>query len=144
MKKILLILAIGFAQIVMAQEAQVKKTVETFFAGLNSADVAKIKSVCSDKLILQSVELHTAANKFTEQTADAFYKMIAETASKVKFEEKVMDYKILTDGTIAHVWVPYEFFIEGQLSHKGVNSFELVKFKEGWKVVYIIDTRGVN
>lgn len=144
MKKFLLILALGLAQFSNAQDAQVKKTVETFFAGLNAADVAKIKSVCSDKMILQSVELHTAANKFTEETADEFYKVIAETAAKVKYEEKISEYKILTDGTIAHVWAPYQFFINGELSHKGVNSFELVKFKEGWKVVYIIDTRGVN
>lgn len=144
MKKILVLLAFGLAQFVSAQDAQVKKTVETFFAGLNSADVEKIKSVCSEKMILQSVELHTAANKFSEETAANFYKSIAEVAAKVKYEEKVSEYKILTDGTIAHVWAPYEFFIEGKLSHRGVNSFELVKFKEGWKVVYIIDTRSAN
>ena len=141
MKKLLILLFIGLAQFANAQEAQVKKAVETFFEGLNAADVDKIKSVCSEKLVLQSVAVHTVGNKFTEESAEKFYASLTKNATKAKFEERVKEYKIQTDGHIAHVWVPYEFYIDGQLSHKGSNSFELVKFKEGWKVVYIIDTK---
>lgn len=141
MKKLLLVLFIALAQFAAAQDAQVKKTVETFFEGLNAVDVAKIKTVCAEKMILQSVAVHTAGNKFTEETAEKFYADVTKNAGKAKMEERVKEYKIETDGHIAHVWAPYEFYIDGQLSHKGANSFELVKFKEGWKVVYIIDTR---
>lgn len=141
MKKILILLFIGIAQLTMAQEAQVKKTVETFFEGLNATDVAKIKTVCADTMILQSVAVHTANNKFTQETAAQFFEGIEKNAGKAKFEERLKEYKIQTDGNIAHVWAPYEFYINAEFSHKGVNSFELVKFKEGWKVVYIIDTR---
>lgn len=141
MKKILILLLAGIAQLTMAQEAQVKKTVQTFFEGLNAADVAKIKTVCAEDMILQSVAVHTAANKFTSETAAKFYEGIEKNAGKAKFEERVKEFKIETDGHIAHVWVPYEFYINAAFSHKGVNSFELVKFKEGWKVVYVLDTR---
>ncbi|WP_116787948.1 nuclear transport factor 2 family protein [Flavobacterium psychrotrophum] len=141
MKKIFILFFAGIVQLTMAQEAQVKKTVETFFAGLNATDVAKIKTVCADDMILQSVAVHTAANKFTQETAAKFYEGIEKNAGKAKFEERVKEYKIATDGNIAHVWVPYEFYINNEFSHKGANSFELVKFKEGWKIVYVIDSR---
>lgn len=141
MKKFMIVLFLGIAQFATAQEAQVKKTVETFFEGLNAADITKIKSVCDEKMILQSVAVHTVGNKFTEETAEKFYAAVTKNAGKATMEERVKEYKIETDGHIAHVWAPYEFYINGQLSHKGANSFELVKFKEGWKVVYIIDTR---
>lgn len=141
MKKIFSILLICTAQFVLAQEAAVKKATETFFQGLNTVNTEKIKTVAAESFILQSVEVHTQGNKFTQETAQEFYASLTKVAEKVKFEEKVSEYKVQTDGHIANVWAPYEFYINGKLSHKGVNSIQLVKFNEGWKIVYIIDTR---
>jgi hypothetical protein len=44
---------------------------------------------------------------------------------------------------MANAWTSYEFYINGKLSHKGVNSFTLFKESEdlGWKIVHLIDTR---
>lgn len=141
MKKLLVVLAFLSIQFVSAQEAEVKKTILAFFEGFNSVNTDKVKAVCSDKMILQTVEVHTAENKYTTETAENFYKLLKDTGSKVKFEERIKEYKIQTDGHIAHVWAPYEFYINGEFSHKGVDSFELVKFKDGWKIVFLIDTR---
>lgn len=141
MKKVFIALALFTVQLMSAQEADIKKTIETFFTGFNSTDVAKVKSVCSDKLILQSVEVHTVGNKFTEETAERFFAWLTEAGKKGKFEEKVKEYKIQTDGHIANVWAPYEFYYNGEFSHSGVDSFSLIKTKEGWKILYLIDTR---
>jgi hypothetical protein len=42
---------------------------------------------------------------------------------------------------MAAVWTPYNFYYNGQFSHCGVNSFQVIRFKDGWKIQYIIDTR---
>jgi hypothetical protein len=42
---------------------------------------------------------------------------------------------------MAHVWAPYEFYINDKLSHTGVNTFTLFKEKDIWKIIYLIDTR---
>jgi hypothetical protein len=42
---------------------------------------------------------------------------------------------------MAHAWTPYEFYINGKLSHKGVNAFTLYKDDGQWKIVHLIDTR---
>jgi len=55
--------------------------------------------------------------------------------------EKLLDYKIQIDGPLAHVWTPYEFYVNGKLSHSGVNSFTLFKEKDAWQIIHIIDTR---
>ncbi|MFP9115460.1 nuclear transport factor 2 family protein [Flavobacterium sp. RHBU_3] len=141
MKKVLILLAMMSLQLVSAQEAEAKKAVETFFTAFNKADVTTVKSVCAEKMILQSVEVHTIGNKFTEETDTKFYAWLQSMTGKVNFEERTKDYKVVTDGHIAHVWVNYEFYVGGVFSHKGVDSFELVKFKDGWKIVYLIDTR---
>jgi len=49
--------------------------------------------------------------------------------------------KILIDSQLASVWTDYKFYIGDKFSHCGVNSFQLVKLNDGWKIVYIIDTR---
>ena len=45
------------------------------------------------------------------------------------------------DGALASVWTPYKFYFNGKFSHCGVNSFQLVRMNNTWKVQYIIDTR---
>jgi hypothetical protein len=59
----------------------------------------------------------------------------------MKFEERLLDYSIQVDGAMAHVWTPYEFYVNNKFSHKGVNAFTLFKDNGLWKIVYLIDTR---
>jgi hypothetical protein len=39
------------------------------------------------------------------------------------------------------VWTPYELEVEGIFSHCGVNSFQLIRINEQWKITQITDTR---
>jgi hypothetical protein len=48
---------------------------------------------------------------------------------------------VLIDGNLASVWTDYKFYIGEKFSHCGVNSFQLFKGDDGWKIIYIIDTR---
>lgn len=56
-------------------------------------------------------------------------------------DERISFGSVLVDANMAQVWTPYEFYRDGQFSHCGVNSFQLVKLNGEWKIVYIIDTR---
>lgn len=140
MKKLLVILVVCLAQNTKAQESDVKKTIQIFFEGMHKGDTLKIKSVCKD-MVLQSVgESNNGTTLTTENTTD-FLKSIASLPANVKIEERLLDYKIQIDGSLAHAWTPYEFYVNGKLSHKGVNSFQLFKDKGIWKIIYIADTR---
>lgn len=125
-----------------AQKQEVQKTIEIFFEGFHLRDSVKIKSVCADKVILQSIsESVSKGNKLSDETAKEFYKSIASIPSNMKFQEKILSYNIQMDGSMANVWAPYEFYINDKLSHKGVNTFTLFKEKDFWKIIYLIDTR---
>jgi len=41
---------------------------------------------------------------------------------------------VLVRGSIAVVWAPYEFWIEGKSSHCGVDVFDFVKIDGEWRV----------
>ena len=129
------------AQGIIAQETEIKKTIQTFFEGLQAKDTVKMQSVCYKNLILESITEHRGQGKLDFETADEYYKQVARISPELKIEEKLLSYKIQVDGTLAHVWAPYEFYANGKLSHSGVNSFQLFNDRGKWTIIYIIDTR---
>jgi hypothetical protein len=124
-----------------AQKSEVQQTIQTFFEGFHAKDTLKIKSTCSEKLVLQSISESAKGNKFSTETPNEFYVAMTTIPAEMQFEERILGYNIQIDGTMAHAWTPYEFYINGKLSHKGVNAFTLFKEAEGWKIVHLIDTR---
>ena len=124
-----------------AQKQEIQKVIETFFEAFHARDSVKLKSICSDKLILQSISESPSGAKLSNEIAAAFYKSIASIPNEMKFQEKILSFSIQIDGAMAHAWTPYEFYINEKLSHKGVNAFTLFKENELWKIIYIIDTR---
>ena len=142
MKNYIILLLCFFGIVANAQKQDVQKSIEIFFEGFHQKDTTKIKSVCSDKMILQSISESAAkGNKLSNENAGKFYKSIATIPSSMKFQEKILSYNIQIDGTMAHVWTPYEFYINDKLSHSGVNAFTLFKEKDTWRIIYLIDTR---
>jgi hypothetical protein len=137
---VLLFIFLGFHS--NAQKQEVQKCIETFFEGFHQMDSIKMKLVCSDKIILQSIsENPLKGNKLSDETAKEFYKSIASIPASMKFQEKILSYNIQIDGSMAHVWALYEFYLNDKLSHTGVNTFTLFKEKDSWKIIYLIDTR---
>ena len=141
MKKLFIISFMLCAQGIIAQETEIKKTIQTFFEGLHARDTVKMQSVSYKNLILESITEHRGQGKLDFETADEYYKQVARISPELKIEEKLFSYKIQVDGTLAHVWAPYEFYANGKLSHSGVNSFQLFNDRGKWTIIYIIDTR---
>lgn len=141
MKKILLGFLLFITGSLYSQNQEVKNVIETFFKGFHAKDSIVMKSVCSDKLILQSIISNVKGTNLINENSKDFYRSIATIPVATLFEEKLLDYTIQVDGAMAHVWTPYEFFINGKFSHRGVNAFTMYKENENWKIVYIIDTR---
>jgi hypothetical protein len=141
MKKISFLLILIFSISVNAQNQEVQKTIETFFEAFHAKDTVKLKSICSDKIILQSIQENANGAKLSDEVASEFYKSIASIPANFNFQEKILSYSIQVDGTMAHAWTPYEFYINDKLSHKGVNAFTLFKENDVWKIIYVIDTR---
>ena len=130
----LLISTVTFAQ---NDKAEIRKTVENFFAAMYNADVNALNKTFSETVAFQTI--YKNGNVKTEN-AKAFAESLSKF-SKGDLNEKIKIKKINTDGKLASVWMTYEFVFKGKTSHCGVNSFQLVKLNDEWKVQYIIDTR---
>jgi hypothetical protein len=130
-----------FSSATYSQNEEVKQVVVTFFKGFHAKDSITMKSVCADKMILQSISESSKGTQLKNDSAQDFFRSIATIPNTILFEEKLLDYSIQVDGAMAHVWTPYEFYVNNKFSHKGVNAFTLFKDNGLWKIVYLIDTR---
>jgi hypothetical protein len=141
MRALLILLFFSFSLSISAQEKQIKQSISVFFEGLQSADTLKIQSVCHKEMKLQSIMEKNSIGNLSFETNEEFYKSIASIPKNIKIEERILDYKIQIDNSMAQVWTPYEFYINDKLSHFGSNSFTLLLENNVWKIVHIIDTR---
>ncbi len=145
MQKIILFVFVLTFQVTFAQEAEVKKAIDVFFEGFHTKDTLKMQSVFAKEMVLHSVAENKNGATLSVESLREFSQSIASIPSDMKFQEKLLSYKIQIDGNMAHVWTPYEFYINDKLSHTGVNSFQLFNDNgpeaSGWKITYCIDTR---
>ena len=145
MKRIITYLFIVLTSTLCAQNDEtirIKAAVDTFFEGFHKGDTTLMKSVIIDKMVLQTTFINKEGKHIlvTEKPSELI-NVIAIRTNDQKWDERLLDYNIQIDGILAHVWTPYEFYVNGSLSHKGVNSFTLVNENDVWKIVHVIDTR---
>lgn len=118
-----------------------KKCVNTFFDYFHKKDTIGLKSIIHSEIIVGTV-LHNQKDTLLKvDNAEALYKSLASIPDSLEFEEKLMSIKVREEGILAHVWTPYDFFLKGEKSHHGVNAFTLLNTGEGWKIIYLVDTR---
>ena len=53
------------------------------------------------------------------------------------FRERIWDAQVTVQGNLAQVWAPYDFHLDGKLSHCGIDSFSLVRGSDGWRIAGI-------
>ncbi|GLU44551.1 nuclear transport factor 2 family protein [Allomuricauda sp. NBRC 101325] len=125
------------------EKEAVKKVIEAFFDGFHKQDSLLIKATVADHVVLQTTGRDTEGKtRFRNEEFSGFLKSIVGIPKTTKFEERLTSFSIQVDRTMANAWVGYEFWLNDEFSHCGINSFQLVNFDGEWKIIYLIDTRG--
>lgn len=132
--------ALFISAIALAQNSEndlIKNSVNQLFIGMKNADSALVKNVFTKNAVLQTISKNGEVRN--ENISD--FALSISQSEKQSLDERITFANVLIDGNLASVWTPYEFYYKGQFSHCGVNSFQLVKRNNEWKIQYIIDTR---
>jgi len=123
-------------------ETAAKQAVIQFFEGFHKKDSVLMQAVVHKDIILQTTFTNAQGEAvLRNQKADGFIKAVVSRAENPVWNEKILSYNVQVDGTMANVWTPYEFWLDGKFLHCGVNSFQLFKDNGTWKIIYLIDTR---
>ncbi len=121
---------------------KVKKVLETFFDGLHKGDSLIVSTTLHRDIKIQT----TSTNKLGENilTTDTKEKLLTSVANKKPehtYFEKLLSFDIKIDGNLASVWTPYEFYLNGNFSHCGANSFQLFNNNGKWEIIFLVDMR---
>jgi ketosteroid isomerase-like protein len=137
----LVLTIMGTSLYAQAQEEAVKATINQLFTAMNNSDSVAIAACFAPGAVLQSVvEDKTGKETVRTTSLNEFASFIGKLPANAA-DERIVFGSILIDGRLAAVWTPYRFFFKGQFSHCGVDSFQMVKLPDGWKIQYLIDTR---
>jgi hypothetical protein len=127
-------------------EAEVRAVVDRLFDAMRRSDGAAFSTVFHPSARLQSVGVsrQTGLPVLESDSLSAFARAVSTPHPEV-WDERISDVEIRVDGNFATAWMNYSFYIvrdgNGQLSHCGVDAFQLFKGTDGWKVIQITDTR---
>ena len=122
-------------------EDSVKTVINKMFTGMKNADAALIKSCFADSMILQTISKDKEGKLIVHNETPVDFINFISKELPGNADERIIFETVKTDGPLAIAWTPYNFFYKGKFSHCGVNSFQLIRFNDGWKIQYIIDTR---
>lgn len=130
-----------------AAEAQVREVIRRFDAAIVARDGATLRSlflpqpsawasVLGEADYARLKERRPEAKRVRPDTYERFAAMV-ETA-KLPQRERFSDIDIRTDGAMASVSFDYVYEEDGVAQNRGIESWQLVKLDDGWKIMSML------
>ena len=120
-----------------AEKEAVKNVIKQTFKAMLTADTVLLKSCFAPGAIMHVVQNQKDSVVVRTSKVVDFVASIGKQQPGA-LDERSFDEIIYIDRELASAWAPYTFHRNGQFSHKGIDSFQFVKLKDGWKIQYLI------
>lgn len=142
-KKIILLALMGlfaFQAQAQSEKEAIKEAINTMFNGMRAGDSAMVHSVIMDDVVFQRVTKNRDGESVVVTSDFQNFLNAVGTPHEEVWDEQIEFGSILIDGDLASVWTPFKFYRGETFSHCGVNSFQLYKTDQGWKIFHLVDT----
>jgi len=113
------------------EEAAVLMAVQRLFAAMESKDVAGARAAVDPEGDFVSVRLDENGEPIVRRSSIGDF-VESLGAHQEHYLERMWEAEVRIRGAIATVWTPYDFHLEGQFSHCGIDAFQLLKTPAGW------------
>jgi hypothetical protein len=122
-----------------AQRAEVTHTLQRLFDALRDGDEALLRSVMDESVVMHFTETRDGATTSGSSTVGGLASRI--TGGGDPLIERMWDPIVVVSGALATIWTPYDFYVGETFSHCGVDSANLIRTQDGWKIVALSWTR---
>ncbi len=124
-----------------ADSGAVMQVVQNLFQGMRRRDTTLMRAQFHS-----SAEMRSAANTrngmvITADLVDDWIHGVAGAPDTLLLDERTSAPVVRVDGNYATVWTPYEFWLGNTFSHCGADLFSFARTPEGWKIVFVADSR---
>lgn len=124
-----------------ADREAVLAVVNRLFDAMRQGDSAMLRSAFHPDARLATAAVRNGSPVFELERVDGFAQALGGKPADQVWDERLYNEVVHIDGTLASVWTEYDFYLGDKFSHCGVDSFQLTKTADGWKIFSIADTR---
>jgi cyanophycinase len=122
-----------------ADERAVVATVQRLFDAMRAADSAAVRRLFHPQARLLVPGAAEGRPAVSVTSLEEF--VLAVANSNRRYDERMRDPEVRVDAHLATLWAPYEFHLAGELSHCGIDAFQLARSAEGWQILQVAYTR---
>jgi hypothetical protein len=125
-----------------AERDAVLAVVQSFFDTMAAKDATTARQILLPEGRFYAVGDQTSKVRIRAFTVEEY--LFDLPAMKQSVRERFWNPEVRIRGFIANVWTPYDFWTNGRLSHCGIDSFDLIKTEQGWKIAggtYTIESK---
>lgn len=116
--------------------------VERIFEGMRAGNADMVRAMFASDARFALIDVRDGPARVVVQGVDGWIRSIGTSGGR--WDEQIYDVEVRVDGAMASVWAPYTFYLDGAVRHCGINSIELLRDEDGWKVTQLSDTRRVE
>ena len=109
--------------------------IQAMFSGMSARDAAAIKK----PTLPNGIMVLMRDGKPMQMTFEDFATRVGKPG-KSQIEERIHDPLVKIDNDLAVVWAPFDFYIDGKVSHCGTDLFNLVRQNGQWLIASVADT----
>jgi len=125
-----------------ADSGAVMQVVRNLFTGMRTRDTALMRAQFHSSATMRSASYdRTAKAMIEEDTPSEWITGVAGAPATLFLDERLGTPVVHVDGNLATVWVYYEFWLGDRFSHCGADVFTFGRTAEGWKIVFVADSR---
>jgi len=128
----LALLALMFSYPVFAETAEPIDAVNTFFEAMSKNDADLAASVMIEDGLIYGYAQGAESSDLIRVSIGQFLEGWKTRSDSVL--ERIWDVEVLVHRRLAVAWTPYDFFVNGEFHHCGVNSFNLIHTDGSWKI----------
>ena len=138
---LLSIVVTGSAAFAQTAEDSIKAVINKMFTGMKNSDTVLVKSCFTETAVLQTFGKDKEGKTIITTDSPSDFAKIIATIPAGAADEQIVFKDLKIDGPMAAVWAPFKLYFNGKFYSCGVNSFQLVRLNNEWKIQYILDTR---
>ena len=119
-----------------ADRAAVLDVITRFFEAMTARDVAAMASMMSEDGIIYGYREGDDGLQVIRRPHAAYLESLAGGQGRIV--ERFWDPQVMVHDRLATAWTPYDFHVDGEFSHCGVNNFSLLKTDAGWIITGVV------
>jgi hypothetical protein len=124
----------------LTQQQEVLGVVQRFFDAMKSKDTAQFRQIFEPGARLVGMRTRPGGEEIVQVLTWQRFGEIMVSDTRGTWIERAWEPKVEVRGSLAQVWAMYDFHFGTRFSHCGVDSVQLLRTADGWRIVSIADT----